>query len=78
MNDSEAEDLKQLISSHMGYLKEVENKVVEGSASTDDIDLIESILSYELTRVGFDENDDPNNVGLRIENLIDKVIRSRL
>jgi hypothetical protein len=42
-------------------------------------EVIERILDFlgdELTRNGLDENDEPNDFGIRIENLIDKFSRA--
>lgn len=50
------------------------DRLKEGHADKDDLDLLVDIVSDDFSRNGLDDNDEPNDYGRKIESLIDKLI----
>ena len=73
MDLKDHEDLREIFESYKSYVTRLEAKLAKGIAGTDDIESIDAILSHELTRAGLNDNDEPNELGMKIERLIDKL-----
>lgn len=70
LNREELLTVSDVLKSHTAYLLKAFDELSSGNASGDKIQAISNAVTSEMLRLGFDENDEPNDLGIKLENIV--------